>query len=146
MKKILTIIGVAALLATVTASAQSSPTYAAQSISLPATLATGTSNLASAPILFVGKQGNAAFESTISSGSSGATNVYYFAPSVSGVNFDTNAVDLLAVTNSTASATANTVVKNLSATGIGYYKLVTIVTTGAVTNNSHYYPAKISAP
>jgi len=145
MKKILLLIGVAALLATVSTQAQT-PIYAPSVVSLPSVFSAGTTNLASPPVLYVGKQGNAAFESTIAGTSAGVTNVYYFAPSVSGVYFDTNAAEVVLFTNSVVSGATNTVTKNLSAAGIGYFKLFSVVTTGTATNVAHYYPTKLSAP
>lgn len=154
MKKLFTLIGVAALLATVSAplsaQAQPTPAYTPISITLPPVLAAGTTNLASPPVLFTGKSRNILFSSTSSTDANGATNVYSFARSVDSVYYDTNSADIFKYTNAiVAGAGTNTAVVNWDVQGGGYLKcfsIVTTATTGSVTNQAASYSQKIGAP
>ena len=141
--KLIALLGVAALLATITtAKAQS---YGAQSLTVPAKLTAGTTNLASPQLLDVRKSANVAIYTATSCGQPGITNIYYFAPSVDGVVFSTNSSDVVYITNAitAASQTNNAQLRNVSVPGIGYLQLFSIVTTGTVTNGTHQYSIKI---
>ena len=156
-------IGLTAVLLTaaIAASAQV-PANAFQSVSLTNSFVNGTTTYSlggtgvlAAPYIDCGKQRNVAFTSTIAGGTTGGvTNIYYFAPTVDGSHFDTNALDMLAVTNGSAGGGTNTVVKNLNADGLKGFAINSIVTaagggtnaTAAITNISQGYGVKISAP
>lgn len=130
------------------------PTYAPATLSLTnywggstgaATVVTYA--LSNAPSLGVLKQQNVAISSTIWASTSGATNTYYFAPSVDQVNYDTNAADLFVLTNGQASGNGPwTVVKSFAVGGIGSLKLIEVTTLGTVTNSAHSFGEKISSP
>lgn len=146
---ILSLVGVAVLLATISTQAQNgAPAVGYAVISLPATYAAGTTNipLTIAPQIGALKQQNLALASTISAASPGATNIYTFAKSVDGINFDTNAADVVSFQSACIGAGPVTTVTNLPTGGVTYFKLITVVTTGTATNNSFLYGVKISAP
>lgn len=140
MKKF--IILAAAAFTVLSASAQ---TYNYQALTLPATLAAGTTNLATQQTIGSLKQQNVALSTTISATAT-TTNFYTFQRSVDGVNYDTNAVNLIYVTAWTT-GTANTTTTNIPVTGYGYLKLVTVQTIGGtVTNSAFSYGIKQVAP
>jgi hypothetical protein len=148
--KIILALGVLCALAVQPIQAQV-PTYAAQTISgIPTVLAAGTTNypLAVAPYIDTSKQTVVAFASTIKgTGAIGATNLYYFAPTVDGIYYDTNSTHLILATNTVSAATTtNTSVQFWNTYGAKGYALITIVTTGTSTNLNHAYGVKISAP
>lgn len=161
MKKLFTLIGVAALLATVSLKAQV-PTVAADGrFTLPLTFSAGTTNYppSVAPITGLLKQQNIAFESIIEAGTSGATNQYIFAPVLQPLGnanpglWDTATADELIFSNAITGAGTNVVIKTFSIGGNIQYALVSVVTTGTVTNGiisnsipSLSYATKISSP
>ena len=146
MKKFLLI----ALVGLVTVGAHAQ-TYFAQSISgIPTVLTAGTTNypLASAPTIGAVKQRYLAFSTTMFGTSAvGATNIYTLAPGVDGINYNTNAADLVYATNAVnAASTTNTQTRSFDTGGYGYFKLIAITTTGTSTNLSASYGIKIQAP
>lgn len=119
--------------------------YSYQSLTLPATLAAGTTNLATTSTIGALKQQNLALSATISATAT-TTNIYTFNRSVDGVNYDTNAVNLVYFVASTT-GTPNTTTTNMNMTGYGFLKLVTVQTIGGtVTNTAMSYGIKIQAP
>jgi hypothetical protein len=148
MKK-LQILFVALVAFTVTVRAQNSvPSYSAQALSVPATLAAGvTTNLPSPPVIGALKQQNVAVSFTISA-TAATTNLYTFNRSVDGVYYDTNSANNVIVAAYAAGGTPVTTTTNFSAGGYGFYRLATIQVVGAgtVTNNSVKYGVKLIAP
>jgi hypothetical protein len=64
-----------------------------------------------------------------------------------GTYYDTNSTHLILATNTvSAASTTNTCIQTWNANGVRGYKLITIVTTGTVTNGTHQYGVKIQAP
>lgn len=118
-----------------------------QSVSLPATLGNGTTNLASPVTIGAIKQQNVAFSVTLT-GTAGGTNTYTFNRSVDGNYYDTNAANVITFVAGTSAGQQVTTTTNISASGFGYLKLVTIATvsSGTITNNSASYSVKIGAP
>ena len=149
MKKFLIALVLVGVL-TATVQAQTFPKYGQQTISVPTSLVAGTTNypLASAPYIDTSSQDKVAFSSTIwGTATIGATNLYYFAPTLDGTYYDTNSTHLILATNTvSAAATTNTCIQTWNANGVKGYKLITIVTTGTVTNGTHQYGVKIQAP
>ena len=141
MKKLPTLIALLALSLPVFAQ---SPTYQAQSMSIPAVLPLMTTNLASPPVLDVRKQSNVAVAITINPTSAGSTNTYVFHRSVDGTYYDSTTT--ISVVLASTDATQKSVVTNLSCSGIGYLKLYSIQAGGPVTNTAAKYAIKISAP
>ena len=144
------IVGVFALIGcSVTLPAQNSvPSYSAQVLSVPATLATGvTTNLASPPTLGALKQQNVAVSVTVSA-TAVATNLYTFNRSVDGINWDTNAANNIVFGAVTQGATPVTTTTNWTSAGFGFYRLASIqvVSAGTVTNNAVKYGVKLIAP
>jgi len=164
MKKLLAFIGVAALLATITASAQI-PTTGVGVIPTPTNYPAGVTNypLSTAPTIGALKQQNVAFQSVITFGTAGGTNQFIFAPSIDGILFDTNAADCISFSNTCLTASGgstNIVYSSFNTAGALYYKLIRVAVTGAVATNglvgtnglfnpgypSLQYGVKISAP
>lgn len=150
MKKyIATIIGVAALLATVSVKAQV-PTYASQTIATsPATLATTVvTNFASPPLIPCGKQQNVFMMFSFNqSGASTSNVVYTLTKSVDGIYFDTN--QPITVTVASQGTTRVNWSTNLAVAGVGYLRLDTMANTTALTTMTNFgitYGVKISAP
>ena len=147
MKKILSLIGVAALLATVTA--QAGPTENSQPITLqlPQVAANMTTNLISSTntvLLYSGKQQNLAMEFdtafSVAGDAAGLTNaIYKLAPTIDGVTFDTN--NAVTVTSLYEQATAGQVQRwstNLNTAGrMGWviYSIQNTHATGVLTNS-----------
>lgn len=158
MKKLLSYIGIAALLAMASilnANAQV-PTYGFQTMSLPPVLAAGTTNLAVAPITGHMTYRRESFVSIISAPSPGATNIYSFAPSVDGIIYAYNAPYAFTFTNALVGAGSSTNAIDVDSFGLGYYKLYSINTVGTIvtngiassagTNYGMTYSIKILAP
>lgn len=149
MKKFILLIA-AVCAVSLTAQAQSFPKYGQQTISVPTSLVAGTTNypLASAPYIDTSSQNTVAFSSTIwGTATIGATNLYYFAPTIDGTYYDTNSTHLILATNTvSAASTTNTSVQFWNSNGAKGYKLITIITTGTATNGVHQYGVKIQAP
>lgn len=119
------------------------PVYGDQSLSLPAVVPAGvTTNLASPPVMDVRKQNNVAVQITIS-GAGAVTNSYALVGSVDGTTYETATRWTLSVVST--DGTATTVSTNLTALGLGYIKIKSITTLGAVTNNAAKYSVKINA-
>jgi len=135
-------LGVLAFNHTATAQAYSAPT-----ISVPAALANGTTNLATPPVIGPIKQQNVAFSATLT-GTAGGTNTYTFNRSVDGINYDTNSAALITFVAATSAGQQNTYTTNFSVSGYGYLRLATITTlsTGTVTNGTHSYSIKLNSP
>lgn len=151
MKKIIALIGVAVLaLATVSTVQAQVPGLNTTTLSLPTSLQAGTTNYpaATAPYIDVSRGHTFTFSSTIwGNGTIGATNLYYLAPTADGVTFSTNANQLRLATNTvSAASTTNTCVMDFNCGDAIGYRLLTIVTTGVVTNGPHTAQQKISAP
>lgn len=140
MKKILSFIGIAALLAMVSVvnvSAQIAPAYGYAPIAgIAPTLAAGTTNYpaATAPVIGSLRWRYIGFAFTLTSASPGATNTYKLAPSIDGINFDTNTADIYSVTAYCVGSGPVTLVTNWDSYGTGYYKLISITTVGTATN------------
>lgn len=161
MKKILSLIGVAALLATVSVNAQ---TYSPQTISLAGinggaiAVATGTNTLfatnytsvATMPTIGTIKQRYLSVSEThFNLDANGTTNQYIFIPSVDGVGYSTNSADYQSFSNviTGAAGAAGTKTFTFDTFGYGYYKLAKVVTSSGVsTNSSMSYGVKMSAP
>lgn len=147
MKNKFAIISVAVIaLATVLLS---TPATAQQTtLSVPAVLAAGTTNLASPPTIDCRRQQNVGVSTIVTCSTAGATNIYYFGPcDFNGSNVDTNTIDTLFGTNScVAGVQSNNQNFNLNTKGFGYYSLFRIVTTGTATNGVHAYGVKANAP
>ena len=163
MKHIFALIGVAALLATVNnvQAAAGDPVVTGGSLTLPLTFAAGTTNYAitgtnSGPLITC-KQQNQGVSATVSAGTPGATNVFYFAPSADGaLTFDTNAADLFALSAKCVGTGPVTTYANFNVGGATHLRLYSVVTTGTATNgaltatnaavNGLNYSIKTSAP
>lgn len=165
MKIKLVLIGVAALLATVinvTAQEPRSGSYAP--ITVPFSLS-GTATTASntvyaatnAPTIGALKQRMVAVGANIASGIGGATNVYTFAPSINGIDVNTNDLtEIRTFTVYTKSAVPVYCSTNWDSLGYPFWKVVNILTTGVSTNgvpvtattarNGLEYAVKISSP
>lgn len=160
MKKLFKIIGVAALLATasiITSHAQdNSRVYQPVGFTIPAILANGTTNFyitgfTNAPYIYCGKCQNIGISTVMTAGTSGATNIYYFAPSVDGLFYDTNVAKSITYTNADtgANGTTNASVSSVNTGGYGYLKcwqIVSTINSGNETNISSTYSQKLSAP
>jgi hypothetical protein len=151
MKKLLLLIGVAALLATVLApSASAIPSENLQTLAVPAVLAAGTTNFtaANAPYVdLVRSQAAPMFASTVSCASPGATNIYTFQPSTDGTLWDTNAVHSVLATNAVIGTGPVTWTAPIGTSGnYKAYRLISIATTGTATNGTHNVEQKIDAP
>lgn len=145
MKKILSLIAVLGL----TAISSQAQINSYQSLSLPATLAAGTTNYPAGSYQTIAniKQQQVGFTSTCGASSVGATNIFVFQPSVDGLNYDTNSVNSFYATNAVTAAGTNTWSGKFLVGG--YYqslRLSSIVTTGTITNYGAAYGIKISAP
>lgn len=141
MKKILFSILLA--FAAVSAIAQV-PTYAPQTITMPATVAANSrTNFTSMFLLDTSKQKDLGIGIYIS----GSTNaIYYLAPTVDGSNYDTNNLKTITI-GTGASLTTNYFVTNYTVGGIKGYGLYGISNSAAaVLTNSGTYGIKISAP
>ena len=143
------LIGVAALLATVstTVSAQTySPQTVAQS---PATLATlVTTNYATPPLIPCGKQQNVFLMFSFNQSAASTSNVVYsLSKSVDGLNFDTN--NEITVTIASQGTTRVNYGTNLNTGGAGYLRIDSIANATALTTMTNYgvgYGVKMSAP
>ena len=161
MKKLLLILAAVGLLA-MSASAQT-PRYGYQPITLPGINtgvptgnASGTTNVlmgtnytvATAPVIGQLTQRYIAVSEThYTLGSAGSTNTYLFAPSVDGVNYDTNAAnDITFVAKNTIGQGPVTTTTNWDTQGIGYYKLISISTNAPATNTSLSWGFKQLSP
>ena len=123
----------------------SAQAYSALTLSIPATLAAGTTNLASAPVLGPLKQSNVAFSATLTA-SATTTNIYTFNRSVDGLNWDTNGVNLIYFVAFTTGSQVTTAT-NIPVSGYGYLRLTTIQTIGGTaTNGTHAYGLKLMSP
>lgn len=143
MKKLfIALLAVAAVVST--ASAQ---TYSAQSLSVPATLGNGVTNLASPPTIGALKQQNVALSVTIS-GTAGGTNTITLNKSVDGSNWDTNSANCITFVAGTTSGQNVTTTTNLTVSGFGYLRIQTmnVTSSGTITNNSVTYGIKLNAP
>lgn len=160
MKNYLKIMSLAAfVLASITASAQT-PVYGYQSLAISSTgltnqLGLGTTFWYGTNGLTLGnlKYQNIAISSTIYPPTTvGATNIYCFASSLDGNNWDTNAADYIKYTNATSLiAQPQTVVSKINIGAIGYLRLqeVDCYTPAAgtfVTNLNLGYAVKINSP
>lgn len=147
MKKI-HILFAAVMTFAVAATAQNSvPSYSAQSLSVPATLTGGTTNLASTPVIGALKQQNVALSVTISA-TAATTNIYTFNRSVDGIYWDTNSANLVTLQAYTPGTTLVTTTTNFTTGGFGFYRLASIqvVGSGTVTNNAVKYGVKLISP
>jgi hypothetical protein len=123
--------------------------YAPQTLSVPTINLTGTTNLASPPLIGPLKQQNFVLSVTTYSVSPGSTNTYVLQPSYNGTFWDTNALSALYVTNVAIGGGTNCWTRQINAAGYGYYRISainTLVATGNVTNIDVGYSIKISAP
>lgn len=150
MKKLLAFIGLAAIAASITASAQS-PSYGAQTLwttngaGIPAATA-----VAGNAVIDCRKQATVAVQITAQSDTSGAAVGFCFVPSVDGSSYGSTTVagSPFKLVSFTPGQAATTIVTNIDTSGAGYMKLLYITnTTGAAcTNISVKYAVKVSAP
>lgn len=159
MKKLSTFLaaGLIALGAT-SLKAQPTPSYQYQSIPVPLTIAAATTtNLATPLLLDVGKFQNVAIMMgttwSTAGESTGNTNlIYTLAPTVDGINMDTNRTITIAAYNNTAAGNVSYSRTNLSANGLkGWYitKIVNNSAAGVATNaasSGMVYGIKLGAP
>lgn len=166
MKKLLSIIGIAAIVLSVmipnSARAQA---YSGVALGLPGinaglnAVATGTNTLfntnytaiGSMPTIGAIKQRYIAVSEThFNLNASGTTNQYWFIPSVDGVNYNTNASDSITFSNviTGAAGAGGTKTSVFDTYGYGYYKLSQVVQTGTgvSTNSTFSYSIKIQSP
>jgi len=150
MKKLLAIIGLVALAAGYTATAQV-PTYSAQTLwttngtGIPAATA-----VAGNAAMDVRKQATVGVQITAQSDTSGAAIGCMFVPSIDGTTYagSTLAGSAYKIVSFTPGQTATTMFTNLDTYGAAFLKLqyITNTTGAACTNISIKYGVKISAP
>ena len=103
-----------------------------------------------APYIDVSRSQVVTLQSIGSGGTAGATNVEVYAPTVDGVNFDTNVANCIVFSNAClASAYTNTAVKSFTVAGaLGYKYIYSTVyaNAGNWTNGAHQAGIKISSP
>lgn len=137
MKKLLLLIGVATLFATITASSET--VLASQTLSVPTVAAGGTSN--SIAQLLTCKQQNVAVQWT-----TGSTNVTArFSASVDASYYHTNYYVIQF--GCTTLGTDQTTITNLNVAGVNYLRLDSVLSTGTGNaTNTVAYAIKIGAP
>jgi hypothetical protein len=145
MKKILSLFGILALVATMITSAQAqSPTYAAQTLGTYVASGSTASNVAY--VIDVRKQAGVAlqWDNQMSTSATDAQTIY-ISRSVDGSTYSTT-VQLVTLTP--VASTASTITTNILSQGAGYLKINygTNAAASAVSTNTLKYGIKISAP
>jgi hypothetical protein len=154
MKKIIPLIGVAALLATVLipsmARAQATPSYGPINIiaTSPSTIATTvTTNLPSGNVIDCRKQRNVGLMLMFNQSSASTSNVVYtLYRSIDGTIYDTN--NALTFTIASQGTTRVNYSTNFDSLGYGYYEIYSIANATALTTMTNFgvqYPNKIGA-
>lgn len=132
MKKIAILIGVAALLATVSAQADEN-SYGSIIKTTSVTYATGTTNLASPIVIDVRKQTDVSLSMTLR-GATTATNICSFGWSVDGTTWSTNNLERVIWAPDSISAISSTRTTNIACGGYGYLVLYNVTATLINTN------------
>jgi hypothetical protein len=145
MKKILSIIGIAALLAMATSSVEAQASYGYSSLSIPATLTNAaTTNFVSIPNIDV-RRSQVVTISIFNTQSGGDVSnvVYTLAPSLDGTRYDTNTTITLTGGGATGMFTTN-----ITVAGVGYLGLIkeTSPALHTVTNNYFLISVKRQSP
>lgn len=146
MKKLIISLALAGL--SVGAFAQSgAPTYTPVTLALSSTYPAVNTNLASPPVMFVGKQQNVAIQFTFANSAAGTTNVtFQIQRSVDNVNYDSVVYN---ITGTPTGATPVTITTNIATGGFGYLRLAGISNAVALLPLSNVvvvYGLKISSP
>lgn len=148
--KILALIGVAALgLATVTHLHAQTPTYNSALVFNNVVFVAGMSNLATPYVIDVRRSGTVTLEDTVSVTGSGVTNCsLYFAPSASGVYYDTNHPVIFTFNTSGSPVGGFTTTTNITCGAVEYWKLIGVSNgyASATITNTLYVGQKISSP
>jgi len=145
MKKLfILLIGVAAMLATVSTQAQSPTFYWNVVLPSPTRFATGTTNLLAPIFMDVSKQGNIALQCTLK-GTTAVTNLYLFGWSDDGATYSTNAPDI-ATWAADSTSTLNSVRNTNMACGGHQFLVLFQVNATLINTNSLGYTTKISSP
>ena len=150
MKKLLTL---ALSIWAVSATAQTAPTYAAQTITVPIVASGNTSNSYQAgvlqagwaPVMDVRKQQNVAIQWNLQSTTlvTGTNVIFKLSDSVDGLSWNTNKYS---VAVNIVNAPNNVLITNINCAGVGYLRVEQVTATGVAATNEVKYGIKISAP
>lgn len=144
MKKLLAILGIAAMLSL--SAVADPPVYGPQTLSLSTNFIAASTATNFTGVVDCHAQRNVTFQFLFAADASGGTVTFAFKPSVDGITY-ANAV--IPITLGNSAVTATTVVTNIDTFGYGYLKLAYVTNahgTANITNLGVIYGIKMSAP